>query len=148
MTPQEARREIEEGLGPELTEKLQQITEENIEQQRDETIARDVQTQLIAAGRSKQEAKAAGKIWSSAFASLEAMGVDSKAIYEKLELRINDTTEIEQAASLLPQAQEEGYEGQDTGEAREWIRAHNKACLLYTSPSPRDGLLSRMPSSA
>ena len=25
---------------------------------------------------------------------------------------------------------------------------HNKDCLLYTSPSPRDGLLSRMPSSA
>ena len=24
----------------------------------------------------------------------------------------------------------------------------DKACLLYTSPSPRDGLLSRMPSSA
>ena len=26
--------------------------------------------------------------------------------------------------------------------------ADNKRCLLYTSPSPRDGLLSRMPSSA
>ena len=26
--------------------------------------------------------------------------------------------------------------------------AQVKACLLYTSPSPRDGLLSRMPSSA
>ena len=25
---------------------------------------------------------------------------------------------------------------------------HFSACLLYTSPSPRDGLLSRMPSSA
>ena len=25
---------------------------------------------------------------------------------------------------------------------------HQKICLLYTSPSPRDGLLSRMPSSA
>ena len=25
---------------------------------------------------------------------------------------------------------------------------HSKVCLLYTSPSPRDGLLSRMPSSA
>ena len=25
---------------------------------------------------------------------------------------------------------------------------HNNHCLLYTSPSPRDGLLSRMPSSA
>ena len=28
------------------------------------------------------------------------------------------------------------------------IDAASKACLLYTSPSPRDGLLSRMPSSA
>ena len=28
-----------------------------------------------------------------------------------------------------------------------WDRIH-PACLLYTSPSPRDGLLSRMPSSA
>ena len=26
--------------------------------------------------------------------------------------------------------------------------ATHKVCLLYTSPSPRDGLLSRMPSSA
>ena len=31
---------------------------------------------------------------------------------------------------------------------REATRAMNVACLLYTSPSPRDGLLSRMPSSA
>ena len=28
------------------------------------------------------------------------------------------------------------------------LRISTKACLLYTSPSPRDGLLSRMPSSA
>ena len=28
------------------------------------------------------------------------------------------------------------------------ITTHRDACLLYTSPSPRDGLLSRMPSSA
>ena len=27
-------------------------------------------------------------------------------------------------------------------------RVEANACLLYTSPSPRDGLLSRMPSSA
>ena len=27
-------------------------------------------------------------------------------------------------------------------------RVFNGGCLLYTSPSPRDGLLSRMPSSA
>ena len=28
------------------------------------------------------------------------------------------------------------------------VRTRRYACLLYTSPSPRDGLLSRMPSSA
>ena len=28
------------------------------------------------------------------------------------------------------------------------INIHIETCLLYTSPSPRDGLLSRMPSSA
>ena len=28
------------------------------------------------------------------------------------------------------------------------INEYNHTCLLYTSPSPRDGLLSRMPSSA
>ena len=27
-------------------------------------------------------------------------------------------------------------------------KTRDKSCLLYTSPSPRDGLLSRMPSSA
>ena len=30
----------------------------------------------------------------------------------------------------------------------EEFRGYCKGCLLYTSPSPRDGLLSRMPSSA
>ena len=29
-----------------------------------------------------------------------------------------------------------------------WNKEYNRDCLLYTSPSPRDGLLSRMPSSA
>ena len=35
----------------------------------------------------------------------------------------------------------------DTLEVKRDFIAH-KTCLLYTSPSPRDGLLSRMPSSA
>ena len=29
-----------------------------------------------------------------------------------------------------------------------WDEDYANSCLLYTSPSPRDGLLSRMPSSA
>ena len=31
---------------------------------------------------------------------------------------------------------------------KQFVANTPKACLLYTSPSPRDGLLSRMPSSA
>ena len=37
----------------------------------------------------------------------------------------------------------------DDDDARERLREERRQrCLLYTSPSPRDGLLSRMPSSA
>ena len=34
------------------------------------------------------------------------------------------------------------------GDLGEVLEAYASFCLLYTSPSPRDGLLSRMPSSA
>ena len=33
-------------------------------------------------------------------------------------------------------------------QAKQYVPDQTKDCLLYTSPSPRDGLLSRMPSSA
>ena len=35
-----------------------------------------------------------------------------------------------------------------TTQPQKQVRGLNHTCLLYTSPSPRDGLLSRMPSSA
>ena len=40
-------------------------------------------------------------------------------------------------------------QGRIVGEVKaQAIRGHSRACLLYTSPSPRDATLSRMPSSA
>ena len=36
----------------------------------------------------------------------------------------------------------------DHNEASYWVAAGKTSCLLYTSPSPRDATLSRMPSSA
>ena len=36
----------------------------------------------------------------------------------------------------------------DSGIISGFAKPSYKICLLYTSPSPRDGLLSRMPSSA
>ena len=41
-----------------------------------------------------------------------------------------------------------GMDQAKLSELAESIRAQGVICLLYTSPSPRDGLLSRMPSSA
>ena len=41
-----------------------------------------------------------------------------------------------------------GYQGVLATNVRKGSVAWNNGCLLYTSPSPRDGLLSRMPSSA
>ena len=43
--------------------------------------------------------------------------------------------------------QEREYAREEARDVRAKIRGE-EACLLYTSPSPRDGLLSRMPSSA
>ena len=40
------------------------------------------------------------------------------------------------------------YQSQVTGTPVPWLQPDINDCLLYTSPSPRDGLLSRMPSSA
>ena len=40
------------------------------------------------------------------------------------------------------------YALSETGSGSDALGARCRACLLYTSPSPRDGLLSRMPSSA
>ena len=59
------------------------------------------------------------------------------------------------ASAMASNAQ--GTETSQTGQFIEedlWVIAHPEVsadtlnCLLYTSPSPRDGLLSRMPSSA
>ena len=36
----------------------------------------------------------------------------------------------------------------DVNETTDFVQTMLSTCLLYTSPSPRDGLLSRMPSSA
>ena len=54
---------------------------------------------------------------------------------------------------LLGQGTKHGYQlkrdfEQATGEAWPLNVGQVYTCLLYTSPSPRDGLLSRMPSSA
>ena len=63
-----------------------------------------------------------------------------------LEERLSDAQGVQQNIKQLGR-QSNSYvlNVQDVSQIEESI---NRICLLYTSPSPRDGLLSRMPSSA
>ena len=62
----------------------------------------------------------------------------------KVQVALGDTISVETLAYLvaLERAKDRGVDYNLTSFAKEEL------CLLYTSPSPRDGLLSRMPSSA
>ena len=53
-----------------------------------------------------------------------------------------------QYVSKLPEVAEEFHDTDTVIHVADSKIGWAKACLLYTSPSPRDGLLSRMPSSA
>ena len=62
-------------------------------------------------------------------------------------------SKLDEMISSFPEAAKEYIKGKKLDEVECVIAdlpgiARGKACLLYTSPSPRDGLLSRMPSSA
>ena len=49
---------------------------------------------------------------------------------------------------VVPIAQQNGWHVPSYACVCDVVRGLDRGCLLYTSPSPRDGLLSRMPSSA
>ena len=64
---------------------------------------------------------------------------DTRARIKELQIQVDDLKEL--VNTLLSVIVEEP-DGVHTGSAP------TSGCLLYTSPSPRDGLISRMPSSA
>ena len=91
--------------------------------------------------RTKQEQEAAN------INTYEAELRDCADFYHwQLDMRARDQkTRYEQIARTRNLARASAEEAQ---QARLDKLVHNRHCLLYTSPSPRDGLLSRMPSSA
>ena len=80
----------------------------------------------------KEEKKITSQFDNDPLLKLKSREVDLRAM-ENERKKDNDEAQIELARARLMQQ----------GEI-----AEDKICLLYTSPSPRDGLLSRMPSSA
>ena len=56
---------------------------------------------------------------------------------------------LKQSDTELKEAEVVGQEASHVRKSvNHWVPDSSWICLLYTSPSPRDGLLSRMPSSA
>ena len=67
----------------------------------------------------------------------------------KESLTFDDVTLVPQFSSILPsEASIETSLGRNLQLKIPFLSSAMDTCLLYTSPSPRDGLLSRMPSSA
>ena len=72
---------------------------------------------------------------------------DAMDLVEILRLRVEkalDGSKVEEGAVSKIAA----FASRETGDARKAVELLAKACLLYTSPSPRDRTRSRMPSSA
>ena len=69
--------------------------------------------------------------------------------FNDIEFEVLDTLVAKRFAKFLDENIHESREFYFMGEQREEIKSEiDKICLLYTSPSPRDDELSRMPSSA
>ena len=66
---------------------------------------------------------------------------------KKYKVTINDLLAENEQLEARAKASEKG-KMKDTMERAKLESELHDICLLYTSPSPRDGLLSRMPSSA
>ena len=65
------------------------------------------------------------------------MGIRTVAVYSEADRDALHTQLADEAVCIGPAPSTDSY-----------LNMQNIICLLYTSPSPRDGLLSRMPSSA
>ena len=77
---------------------------------------------------------------------------EAKTFLSKLSDRIRIpyekyATDVPRTCIFIGTLNERTFLNDHTGERR-YLPVECNPCLLYTSPSPRDGLLSRMPSSA
>ena len=85
-----------------------------------------------------------GKVYVRAKTSIEENGDRESIIISELPYQVNKARLIEKIAELVRDKKLEGIAEIRDESDKDGLRV----CLLYTSPSPRDATLSRMPSSA
>src|SRR5664279_5259953 len=81
-----------------------------------------------------------------AFLILEGLAQDQNPVNGGPDAQATEREQLQECRSNLPDV--EAVRAKDAEYEAEQKGGQNPTCLLYTSPSPRDGLLSRMPSSA
>ena len=92
---------------------------------------------------------------SDAVSSKNFIEISNNLLFKSVELMvINENKKLEEAQVEAEKNRKELFSNYIADGKKNWeknkshFRGSYIACLLYTSPSPRDGLLSRMPSSA
>ena len=73
---------------------------------------------------------------------------EAKVLRERFGINLKDNQELEDIGDQFDISQEKIREVERKALTKLRHQRSQNSCLLYTSPSPRDGLLSRMPSSA
>ena len=80
--------------------------------------------------------------------ALEFARRGAKVVVNDLGGSVDGNGASDSAYEVVEQIKSEGGDAIANGASVTDLDAVKEICLLYTSPSPRDGLLSRMPSSA
>ena len=80
--------------------------------------------------------------------AVDALVVDGERCQARVHDAFNRFRLLSNTQFLEQRVAEEPPSARDGADGAERASTPDRGCLLYTSPSPRDGLLSRMPSSA
>ena len=111
-----------------------------------ETQRKEIDARWASEGQRAVE-DAIGAVESGARALVDAARADAaQATGDAAVARLTSLRELEVRVAAAHRAADAVPSPRPT--SRRWRVARSRHCLLYTSPSPRDGLLSRMPSSA
>ena len=103
-------------------------------------------------GKIKSSDDEIDKVWKSQYALKPFVDPSNFKTYDELKSKLNTVLtgqrSTESVADIdLPKVSNTAPKATKTTNSG-WSVTKDKVCLLYTSPSPRDGLLARMPSSA
>ena len=88
------------------------------------------------------------KIWSDAKEVIRMTNSDGNDIYVSKTGHSHEYLRVDILCDIVPEGLNQKTVILAVSRCHTRVAAHISTCLLYTSPSPRDGLLSRMPSSA